>query len=159
MLTILKMLSRLKNLWPELIGHVVPTLLLVGLITGVVGYAHNLRLERDLAMVENKTLQKDVDRMTTNANNDQIIIQQLNDLRAIDSQTMMAIHEENKSLYSAAIDRQTKITQLEKTNAKVKVYLNEPVPADLRMLIDSQTAKYRVRDEIDANQSASLVID
>lgn len=127
----------------SLYTHLVPILLFLGAVTSLIVYVQGLRSEVELKTAENSLLQSSIATLNGVVEGQHADLKGLRALRTLDAETMATLYTENQKLAQAQLQRAQGRSQLERTNAQVKSFLDTPVPDDLRRMLNGQTANRR----------------
>lgn len=123
--------------------HTVLPIVLVGLLLGgSVWYVERIKGERDTALANVKTAQENYAKAQGVISSDKQSINDLVALRLIDAKSLSTLSDSVSQLNAKYSARPAERQQLEKTNVVVKNYLDQPVPDDLRKLLDAHNSRY-----------------
>lgn len=156
MKTFLKVVTGLGS---TLMTHLVPILLLLLAIASGWLYVKDLEKTVELQQTENDALHNSIFTLNGVIASQAVDLSGLRDLRKLDSETMASLYTVSQELAKEHFNRAQSLNQLERTNEKVKSYLDIPVPDDLRRVLDAQTAKYRSAGKASGIKTASVTYD
>lgn len=128
----------------KLFWDALPVLLVAGALTGLITYVQGLRHDNDLLTTQKEQLGQTITNQKATIAQQQGDLQMMMDMRKLDADIMAGLYKDNQAFAKNQVKRAEARTQLEKTNAVVKTYMDTPVPPDLVGLLNGQLAEYRV---------------
>ncbi len=139
----------IKKVVGKHLDFLIPMLLVAALIGGSMWYVKTIKADREAAQAQVRVLEANMEVAKRVVKNQENTIGQLIEIRKLDAASMQLLAENNTALIGKFDKRKTARNELESKNVDVKKYLDEPVPDDLRRLLNNANGKY-----LSANQGS-----